>query len=399
MRLWSGLIVILGLALLNGCGGESNRDQLANAQQPAPTGELFTGAPRDMTLVAGTAASSYNIGGGKLPYVANSADERVAIGRVSGTTLIITAIAIGTTKVLVSDGAGTQIPLNVTVGGVNPVPLSVAAPASVSVYPGVVPASYALIGGTAPFTVQTSNAMVATGSVAGQQLSVKGLALGSATINVFDATGARANLAVTVVSSTGAPLTVAPDGATGSVGDVVTFVLRGGSPGYTMVSNNTAIASLSAASVTTSGSAFTATLNGEGSAVITVSDTQNQVASFTITSGTTNRQLRISPSAFLIGENDSNQITLNIYGGTPPYTAFTSDTLKTSVNVVGSVVNATPGTSGSRCINPVTDATPPVYVVGGTYAVTITVKDSLGAAGTSIMNIKDNGAGLNSGCP
>jgi hypothetical protein len=399
MRHWFGWIVILFIGSLQGCGGASNRDQLADAQTPQPTGVLFTSAPSGITLAVGSAASSYNIGGGKLPYTASGTDERVAIGRVSGTTLIITPIALGTTQILVSDGAGGQVPINVTVAGASPVPLSVAAPSAVSVFPSVVPATYALIGGTPPYTVQTSNAVVATAAVSGKQLSVTGLALGTATVSVFDATGAQASLAVTVVSSTGASLTVAPNGATGSVGDVLRFVLRGGSPGYILTSNNTSIASLSSATVAASGSTFTVTLTGVGDAVITIADAQNQVASFTVTAGTASPQLRVSPSAFLIGENDASTVALSIYGGTPPYTALTSDTLKTSVGVVGNVVNTTPGTSGSRCINPVTDADPPVYVVSGTYAVTITVIDSLGATGSSVMTIKDNGAGLGLGCP
>jgi hypothetical protein len=67
--------------------------------------------------------------------------------------------------------------------------------------------------------------------------------------------------------------------------------------------------------------------------------------------------------------------------------------------VTGSVVTTLPGTSTNRCINPVTDATPPVYILGGTYDVTYTVIDSLGASATSVMTIRDNGAGLNTGCP
>jgi hypothetical protein len=109
--------------------------------------------------------------------------------------------------------------------------------------------------------------------------------------------------------------------------------------------------------------------------------------------------LRLSPSAFLVGENELGTIALNIFGGTPPYTALSSDLLTSSVSVVGSVLNTTPGTSLTRCINPVTDATPPVYVLGGTYAVTFTVIDSLGASGTSVMTIKDNGGGLGLACP
>ena len=68
-------------------------------------------------------------------------------------------------------------------------------------------------------------------------------------------------------------------------------------------------------------------------------------------------------------------------------------------SVTGSVVTTVPGTSTNRCINPVTDATPPVYIRSGTYDVTYTIIDSLGASATSVMTIRDNGAGDGVGCP
>jgi hypothetical protein len=79
--------------------------------------------------------------------------------------------------------------------------------------------------------------------------------------------------------------------------------------------------------------------------------------------------------------------------------ALSSDLVKASASVVGSVLNTLPGSSGTRCINPVTDETPPVYIPSGTYAVTLTVIDSQGASATSVMTVKDNGAGLSAGCP
>ncbi len=399
MRQLFGWIFIVVVASLTACGGASNRDQLAASQVPATQGVLFTSAPSSITLSIGGDVSNYTIGGGTRPYTARAADERVATGRVSGTTLTITPLAAGATQILVSDAAGGQVLIGVTVAGNNPAALHIAAPSSVTVPAGVVPATYVIVGGSPAYIVQSSNTAVATATVAGSLLSINALTVGSATVTVFDATGAQASLTVAVSSSTGAALTVSPNGATGSVGDVLTFVLRGGSPAYTVTSTNANIASLSSNTVATSGASFTATLRDVGDTVITVSDAQNQVQSFTITSGTTSPQLRISPSTFLIGENDVSQIAVKIFGGTAPYTAFTSDTLKATVAVVGSVLNITPGSSGTRCINPVTDATPPVYVVSGTYNVTITVIDSLGATGTSVMTIKDNGAGLNLGCP
>lgn len=399
MRHLFGLVVLLAIGTLQACGGSSNRDQLASTQTPVTTGTLFTSAPSSITLSGTAAPASFAVGGGTAPYAANSADERVAIGRVSESTLTVTAIAAGTTQILVVDAVGSQVSIGVTIAGPTPGALFLAAPATVTVAPGAAPAGYAIGGGSPPYTVQSSNVAVTSAAVVGARLNITGLTLGNATVTVFDAAGAQASVLVTVSSSTGVALAVSPSGASGSVGDVLTFVLRGGSPGYTLSSNNTSIVQLSASSLSTSGSSFTATLKGAGDATVTVSDAQNQTAPFVVSVGTASPQLRLSPSAFLVGENELGQIALNIFGGTPPYTALSSDLVTASVSVVGSVLNTTPGTSLTRCINPVTDATPPVYVLGGTYPVTFTVIDSLGASGTSVMTIKDNGAGMGLGCP
>jgi hypothetical protein len=55
------------------------------------------------------------------------------------------------------------------------------------------------------------------------------------------------------------------------------------------------------------------------------------------------------------------------------------------------------GVSGTRCVN-VFDPLG-AYLYYGTYDITLTVVDSLGASATSTFTIKDNGKGLSaSGC-
>jgi hypothetical protein len=363
-----------------------------------PTSALRTNAPSTLTLAAGN-VRTYIVAGGQAPYATNSADENVTTARITGATLTITGVATGATQVLVLDSLGNQVLIGVTTTGTTPSALFLATPSTVTLSIGAAAASFAIGGGTPPYTALSSNAAMASASVVGSILSVAGVGLGSATVTVFDAAGAQAIVPVTVVSSTGVALTVSPSGASGSVGDVLNFVLHGGSPGYTLTSNNTNIAALSLASLGASGASFTATLKNVGDAILTVRDAQNQTASFIVSVVASSPQLRLSPSTFLVGENDLSQIALSIYGGTPPYVALSSDLVKASASVVGSVLNTLPGSSGTRCINPVTDETPPVYIPSGTYAVTLTVIDSQGASATSVMTVKDNGAGLSAGCP
>ena len=89
----------------------------------------------------------------------------------------------------------------------------------------------------------------------------------------------------------------------------------------------------------------------------------------------------------MVGENSTAPIALNIYGGIAPYTAYTSDLVLSSVSITGTTAAPTLtvglGTGGNRCIVPVT--------AFGTYDVTVTVVDNLGASATSIITIKDNG--------
>ena len=84
-------------------------------------------------------------------------------------------------------------------------------------------------------------------------------------------------------------------------------------------------------------------------------------------------------------------------GGTAPYRVLTSDLRLSSVTVNGSIMSVGLGQNGNRCIASTDEQG--VYIPSGTYDVTVTAIDSLGASATAIMTLKDNGLGLNQACP
>lgn len=363
---------------------------------------LASTAPSVINMDIGSVLN-YKVSGGKPPYsVRSTGSFGGASASLFGTTLVVTGGSKGTTSIVVLDSAGDEVLISVIVGAAVPTPLYMSAPSTVIVANGAAPATYTIGGGTPPYAAASSNSAVLTASVTGASLSLTGLSAGMASVDVTDASGARVSTAVTVSATTGvagAALNVLPSGAAGNVGDTLSFTLLGGSPPYKLDVSNSSIASVSSTSVASSGSIFTAKLNNVGDTVVTVLDAQGQTTSLVLSVGSVSSQLRLSPSVFLVGENEASAVTLNIFGGTGPYRALTSDLVKSSVSISGSTMVTGVGTSGNRCINPVTADQPPVYINSGTYDITLTVIDSLGASATSIMTLKDNGAGMNAGCP
>ena len=363
---------------------------------PPSGGVLYTTAPDAVTVAAGSTAS-FTVGGGRAPYAVSTANASVAQVAITGNTFTITGVAAGTAQVRVIDADGDAVALAVTVpaaagGGV----LFTTAPDSVTLAAGST-AGYSVGGGTGTYNVTTSNPAVATASLAGTALTVNAVAAGTANIRISDSAGASDVIAVTVTQATASPITVNPESATGNVGDTLNFQVSGGLPGYTVTVNNTSIATVAPSNVGASGGAFVITLHNVGTTSATITDTRGQVVIVPITANQTTTILRLSPSALTIGENVPDPIRLNIFGGTGPYSVFTSDSTVSTVSVTGSVVTVNGvGLNGTRCITPVTPDG--VYIPGGTYDVIITTVDNLGASATSTITIKDNGAGAGVGC-
>ena len=363
---------------------------------------LATTAPGLLVLDltgAGAVSPVYQITGGTAPYYVNSGNANIVqVGLGAGMggggqvgvagEFFLTGKTAGTTQVTILDSSNNQLIITVTVAG-PAIALYATTPAAVTIATGPAP-NYAIGGGTAPYTVTSSNVLVATASVTGgTTLNITGIAAGAANVVVTDAVGATLTIAVTVSSTTTTPVVATPSSATGSIGDVLNFSVSGGSPAYALTVNNPSIASVSATTVATSGGHFTATLLNVGSTSIAIVDAQGQTTTLTLTAAAPSALLRLSPSTLAVGEDYLGLIPLSIYGGTGPYSAYTSDLVLTGVSVSGSTLTIGLGTQTTRCINPGT-----AY---GTYPITITVVDKLGASATSVLTIQDNGK-VSTGC-
>ena len=170
---------------------------------PSPSA-LFTTAPSNLTLAIGASSIPYQISGGTAPYAAVSTNPGLLSPTVQGPSLTITALPRttgGTANVIVSDAAGSQLTITVTVSAT--VALFVDAPANLTVSTSAPGNTYtvSVSGGLAPYTAVSSNKAVATASTPGAdgRFVIQGVSAGSATITIKDTTGgAGIALSVTV---------------------------------------------------------------------------------------------------------------------------------------------------------------------------------------------------------
>jgi hypothetical protein len=289
---------------------------------------LYTTAPKTgLTFTVG-GSGTYTIGGGNPAYNAATSNPGVATASVSGTTLTINAVALGSATVTITDTLGVQINIGVIVnnGSAGTTTLYTTAPSSGVNIPVSNQATYSIGGGTPPYAVTSSDVTVVAVSAVGtgNTYTLTGVGTGNAKVAIVDSTGAPQLLIPVSVSSTSVKLyTTAPStGVSFLVGASGSYTIGGGTPPYVAVSSNAAVA-------TTSVSGSTLTINGvaAGSATVTITDSQGNplnVITAVTAPASTGTALYTTASKTGISMVSGAVVTYTVGGGTAPYTVSSS---------------------------------------------------------------------------
>jgi hypothetical protein len=310
---------------------------------------LVTTAPTSLTLANGAAASTYYISGGVQiaganPYrVVSSNANVVAVVEPTATDgkFTLQGIATGAASVVITDNAGVHITLAVTVPAPNT--LFTTAPSSLTTGVGVAN-YYSVIGGKTPYTVKSSNPLVATATVNATtgDLTITGVASGTATVAVSDNVGAVVSISVTVPAS-GSVYTDAPANLTLASGNQNTFSIYGGTPvvpvapstaKYNLANSNTSVVNASI-----SGTTLSLTGVSAGTATLTISDATGQTTKVVVTVTATNALFTTAPSSLTVVTGQApGTYVYAIAGGTKDSTGAVNYSVTSSNPAVVSVI-------------------------------------------------------------
>jgi hypothetical protein len=349
-----------------------------------PTLGLFTLIPSPLTLAVGVAgAQTYQVGGGVPPYKVLNTNPTVvsAVLNASGDSITLTGLAAGVASVGISDSNLDTFVSNVTVTATSGVALFTTAPSAVTLIRGSF-TTYSIGGGTPPYSVTSSNTGVASVTQSGSTFTVKGVAIGSASIVVRDDAGTTRSIAVTVEAAT---LTVNPDKATVPIGFPVYTYIVGGTGPYTAVSTFPTVATVAIGTLNASGN-FVANANGNVVKMvanqaadpdqIVITDALGNTVNFALTSNTATPQESLTPNALSVSSCYLGDITLLLSGSTGTVNVFSTDTTL----ITAAVTNPSS--------NPVViTATKIVADQALTGSVSITAIDGSGSSATSTITI------------
>ena len=417
MRFFSFFTACLIALLLTACGGGGGSPGISSGSVQT----FAVAAPSLLTLQVGL-TQQYTIQGGVKPYSVVSSDPAVAVGWLVGENVVaVGSTAAGKAVISVQDAKGTKFDIGVTAG--SSTAFFTTAPPSPPEIITLNPASlagqtYKLGGGTPPYKAVSTNPTLVSVVVNGTDVIFTALQIpGTADIIMTDSASPPTVLTAKVTTGTIA-LAVNPSTTTMPVGATLRAVITGGTPPYrTVVLDN---CSTNAKIVQGNILEATGSLACTGSA-ITVVDANNQSASLTLTITAGTVGLQVAPSAFTIPESTTTpNLSLLVYGANGPLQVFTTNTAvlapQTPVKnsdgtytvaltggntcsapiqvAIAGVDNTVPpnGTFTDTVIVPVTQPTAdiaPVPAAGGDRSVTITVLDSTGRQGTSVLTVKD----------
>ena len=342
MRRLKLLLGVFLAVLIVACGGGGD----PGTNSTSSTIPLFTTAPDTLTLAPG-ASQEFTIGGGKAPYSAASDNSAIAIVWVNGNLLDVGGVAAGTAGVTIRDSAGASVKVALSVSSSPAKVLYTTAPSSITVAIGSAWAqTYSIDGGTGPYTVTSSNTLIATVAMAGNNYIVTGVSAGTTNILIRDSAGGTVNVSVSVAVASSLPLyTTAPPSLTlgiGPVGADQPYLVGGGTGPYTATSDNSNVAAVSLQGVNLTITGLTA-----GTASIFVRDSAGTIVTLrvTVVGAAIVPLFTTAPPSVTIAISSTQ--TYGVGGGTGPYTATSSNASVADVSLVGNSLTVTGITAGA----------------------------------------------------
>jgi hypothetical protein len=342
MRRLKLLLGVFLAVLIVACGGGGD----PGTNSTSSTIPLFTTAPDTLTLAPG-ASQEFTIGGGKAPYSAASDNSAIAIVWVNGNLLDVGGVAAGTAGVTIRDSAGASVKVALSVSSSPAKVLYTTAPSSITVAIGSAWAqTYSIDGGTGPYTVTSSNTLIATVAMAGNNYIVTGVSAGTTNILIRDSAGGTVNVSVSVAVASSLPLyTTAPPSLTlgiGPVGADQPYLVGGGTGPYTATSDNSNVAAVSLQGVNLTITGLTA-----GSASIFVRDSAGTIVTLrvTVVGAAIVPLFTTAPPSVTIAISSTQ--TYGVGGGTGPYTATSNNVSVADVALVGNSLKVTGITAGA----------------------------------------------------
>ena len=321
---------------------------------------------------------TFTITGGSTPYTVTSSQPAIVPNPISVdgfgrfTVRAITNPAVNTPVVLsIRDGRNVTVTATLNV---RTLALSVS-PTTATTSFGV-PVAYQISGGQAPYSVSSSFPSIVanpTVDVNGRFIITPLVSPPAAVDVVLTVRDSAGNQVTSQLRVTSTPLSVTPTAVQVAANVPVTFTITGGSAPYTVVSSQPGLVP-NPASIDPQGRftlIATSTPKTPTAVLVTVRDAAQSVVTITLTVlPNTPIPLSVLPPTAILYANTPT--TLTIFGGIPPYQAFSSNPAVLPVvrNVVGDQILLAP--------NNVDVDTP----------VTITVTDSSGASVTATITVK-----------
>jgi hypothetical protein len=342
MRRMKSLFGIFLAVLMVACGGGGDPGSPTNG----PGTALYTTAPDTLTLAPG-ASQEFTISGGRAPYSAVSDNSAIAVATVTSSSLFLGGVASGTAGITIRDSAGAAVKVALTVSSSPAKDLYTTAPSGITVAIGGAWAqTYSIGGGTGPYTVTSSNTLVATVAMSGNNYIVTGASAGTTNILIRDSVGATINVSVSVAAASSLPLyTTAPPSLTlgiGPAGADQPYLVGGGTGPYTATSDNSNVAAVSLQGVNLTVTGLTA-----GTASIFVRDSAGTVVTsrVTVVGAAVVPLFTTAPPSVTIAIGSTQ--TYGVGGGTGPYTATSSNVSVADVSLVGNSLKVTGITAGA----------------------------------------------------